>query len=198
MIAKTMMKTLLGGAFLLGAFTLAPEAEAQKKDKKNTPVGATPEEYAQIRNARELVGKIAFADESTRMISLRIDVPQMQANQPNKNAKRGKGNPFRPNYKVVNVGKNFDLPVDDKATVRRLFVAIEYDDKGFLKNNAQEQGVLKSKGYIPAKYEDIKTGMTARLHLSPPKAGAKGDEARPLVKTILLVQPPNNSTPNKK
>jgi hypothetical protein len=189
-----MKKMLLCGGLLMAALVALPldVAQAQKKDKKSAVKLATPQEYAQIRNARELTGKILFADESSKMLSLRVDVPQMQPNK----AKKGRVNPFRPGagYKIVMVGKDFELPVGDKAVVRRLFAAADYDDKGFLRDNQKEKGMLSAKGYIPAKYEDIRAGMAARLFLTPPKVGAKDDDAKPLVTTIFLLQPANNST----
>jgi hypothetical protein len=194
-----MKKMLICGSLLMGALVLLPAgiAHAQKKDKKDKKNSvATPQEYAQIRNAREVTGKIIFADESSKMLSLRVDMPQMQANK--NMAKKGRKSPFRPAYQMVKVGKDFELPVEDKATVRRMFVAVEYDNKGFLKDSQKEKSILQAKGYIPAKYEDIKAGMIAKLYLTPPKAGAKDDAARPAVKQILLLQAANETTSKKK
>lgn len=67
------------------------EADAQKKDKKaakNTADKATPEDYKQIRNLKELTGKLVYADANNHTLTLRIEIPHME---PNPNFKPGGG-----------------------------------------------------------------------------------------------------------
>lgn len=192
-----MVKMLsFSGVVMLAIFVLAEGAQGQKKEKA-TADPATPQEYAQLRNLREISGRIVFADESARTLAFRVDIPQIQANPGNKGpqparpgkAKKGKGYPAKPNVKIVTISKDFELEVEDKAPVRKMFVAVEYDDKGFVRNNEEQAALLRTKGYIPAKYEDIKSGMVAKFYLNPPRAGGDDQQAgRPTIKMIMLLQ----------
>lgn len=178
---------ILGGGVIVLLLALPDGADGQKKDNKNTASPATPQDYQALRNYSEITGKIVFADESSKTLAFRVEVPKIEAGA-NRNQPRrpGRGRPYvNKNVKVVVVGKDFELDVDDKAAVRKLFVATEYDDKGFLKENADEKRQLRAKGYLPAKYEDIKSGMVAKLYLAAPR-DADG-KAKPTVRRIDLL-----------
>jgi hypothetical protein len=190
----------LGSLMLAVALILPDAAQGQKRDGKNSTEAAMPQDYATLSRMTEITGRIVFADESSKTLSFRIDVPQLQANKTNKNPQmksRGKGrvNPFRINpamaYKIVTTGKDFELEVENKVTVQRRFLTVEYDDKGFVKNNKEEAATLGSKGYIPAKYEDVKSGMVATLYLNRPKASTNEEAPKPTVRMIVLRQAGN-------
>jgi hypothetical protein len=178
---------IFGGGMMALLLLLPGGADGQKKENKSAATPATPQDYNALRGYSEISGKIIFADEST--IAFRVEVPQVQPggnkNQPR--PKRGRPN-VRPNVKLVMVGKDFELEVENKATVRKLFVAAEYDDKGFLKEDAEEKRQLRAKGYLPATHDDIKSGMVAKLYLTAPRnAGTDGKAAKPTVRRIDLL-----------
>jgi hypothetical protein len=184
-----MKRTLAFGSVMFAAVLLLPDAAVgQKKDGKPASIAATPQDYDRLRNMREITGKVIFADESSQMIAFRIDVPQIQPNQ-NKNGqgnRRRRGRYAVAPYRIVMGGKDFELPVENNATVQRRFVTVDYDDKGFLKNNKEDADLIRAKGYIPAKYTDIKSGMIAKFYLNRPKADAK--DSKPSVRMVVLLQ----------
>jgi len=200
-----MRNMLIFGSGVLALLLLLPDgAEGQKKDNKNTASPATPQDYQAIRNYTEVTAKVVFADESSKTLAFRVETPQLQGGANKNQPRRNRGRPYvNKNIKVVMVGKDFELEVQDKATVRKLFVATEYDDKGFLKEDAEETRQLRAKGFLPATYEDIKSGMVAKLYLTAPRNGGADGKARPTVRRIDLLaagagslQP--NATPPKK
>lgn len=66
---------------------------------------------------------------------------------------------------------DFELPLTEKAAVRKMNVGIEYDDKG----NVKESDPAAKKDGLPgfaAKIEDLLPGAKAKIYLSPAKAPA--------------------------
>ena len=178
-----MRSMLFFGGGVIAMLLLLPDG-AQGQKKKSTASPATEQDYQALRGYSELTAKIVFADESSKTLAFRVEVPQVKAGA-NKNQPR-RGRPYaNKNIQVVMIGKDFELEVHDKATVRKLFVATEFDDKGFLKENAEEKRQLRAKGYLPAKYEDIKSGMVVKLYLLAPRS--TDGKARPAIRRIDLV-----------
>ena len=63
--------------------------------------------------------------------------------------KKGRKNPFKINPALAqNAGppKDYELGLDDKYSVRRMFVIVEYDDKGFVKDMAPQTTARAQQG----------------------------------------------------
>lgn len=110
----------------------------------------------------------------------------------------GPNSPFR----LVKKSKEYEFEVKDRASVRRLTLPVDYDDKGFLKTYSKEE-LAKLRGTNPqvpgyaAKYEDLQAGQTVVLYLAPAaKADKKskeekgeegvGNVLRPVVRMIVI------------
>jgi len=187
-----MKRMLIAAATLVAALLWLPDAaEGQKRDKVQV-TRATPQDYAQLRNSREITGKIVFVDASSNLLSLRLESKQKTP---------VKGQP-KFGWMITTVGKDYEFQVEAAAPIRKMFVGVEFDDKGFVKDKDEAAALLRSKGYIPVKYSDIQSGMVAKLALAPPKAGAK-EEGKPTVRSISLIAQgdgalQNGDTPAKK
>jgi hypothetical protein len=139
----------------------------------------------------------------------RIQVQQVQqAQQKNVQALRGKG-------KLDKDYIDFELPLLEKATIRRLTLGVEYDDKGNLKEpNVAAKGAGGLPGF-PATIDDLINGVPAKVYLVSPKSAAaaearKKDENgallsdfppnRPLVRMIVMLGDSNGpvALPNAK
>jgi hypothetical protein len=182
-----MAKMLGFTTLVVSVLIFVPALQGQRKDGKNNVIKATPQDYKVLERVKEITGIIAFTDPNSKELALRVDFPQVQL-------AKGRGNNRykRPQFTVVHNYKEFELDVENAVVVRKMFIAIEYDDKGNIKGNEEQTKELRSKGYITAKYDDIRSGNVAKLVLKPPQrdknvAGA-GNVARPTVRTIVLLQ----------
>ena len=240
---------------LAGLLAVAPAGSlAQNKDKKNGRVAneqATPQDYAQLAQAKQIAGRLASVDGRSRTITFTIEIPHTEPNpnykqnagnanqyrqlqqQLNRQLQQGRGgnnqNPAQRQqqmararqqaqqqqrqqlakmyqnkkgggdnlpFKVVTTVKSFDLEVENKVVVRKLFVVTEYDDVGNLKQYtpgqlAEMKGKDATKPGYAAKYDELQPGQEVILHLAPPQAGVgkKGDDAaRPTVRMIVMTR----------
>ena len=240
----------LAGLFLTLAVVFPSDLWAQKKDKKDDKnTSATPKEYQQLQTVKELVGEVAGIDPNSRVLTLRLNMPQWEANPGFKGGAAGGGNPLQklmqsqaqamrnPNpvqrayklqqinaqiqraqlkllmgqgggtqngpYRLAKNGKDFELVVEDKADVRKMFIGVEYDDKGNIKEYSKAElaklrGSDTSKPGYAAKLADVQAGTQVRLSLTPPKNLAKKDDTkdkgegvgnveRPTVRMIVML-----------
>ncbi len=106
---------------------------------------------------------------------------------------------------VVNTSKNFELEIEDKAGLRKMYLPFEYDDVGNIKKYSDKEiAELKGKdkslpGYT-ARMDEVSPGAQVRLTLTPVKAAKKeakkkddedllaGDVQRPTINNILLTK----------
>ncbi len=180
------MKKTLGFAIVAmsGMLFCSDQAPGQNKDKKQKAnvADASADDYKALARLKEINGIIVAA--SAKSVTFRLDNAHLQA----------KGVTYRPtrsNIQVVHDYKEFELDVGDSVTVKKKFVTVDYDSKGFLKPNEEEKKELQRKGYIAVKIEDVKPGNIATLVLVAPKREEKvegaGNVAKPSVKSIVLV-----------
>jgi hypothetical protein len=89
------MKRFLFGATALGLALLMPTwVEAQKKDKKpddEEVSKATPQDYGQLNQMKEIVGKLTFAEGNVKSLVLRVQYPTYEPNPNFKKANTGGG-----------------------------------------------------------------------------------------------------------
>jgi hypothetical protein len=104
-------------------------------------------------------------------------------------------------YRVVKDGKDFQLNVDDKASVRWQDLPLKYDDKGnaikYTKEQLQElKGKDKNKPGYQGKFEDLTPGQLVKLSLkaSESKSGKETDGVAngPSVNMILILKDSDN------
>ncbi len=120
---------------------------------------------------------------------------------------RTAGNPANQPYKVVNTQKDFELEIQDKASVRRLTLPVEYDDMGNVKKYtkaelAELRGTESSKPGYAAKLDDLQPGQDVTLYLTPPSKQAAADlgttqSNRSTVRMIVVMRDPNASLASK-
>jgi hypothetical protein len=118
-------------------------------------------------------------------------------------------------YIKVMRAKEFELEIQENVVIRRLKPALEYNDKGFLKEYTKEEleklhlvdNADKKKPGYPAKYDDLLPKQTITVYLTPgkkiektdkmEKKDAPGDKAdpadpfiplRPTVNMIVIVE----------
>src|SRR5438067_13540241 len=74
------MRKFLGcSTLLLALLALQPsDVLGQKKDKKakDQTDRATPQEYAQIQNVKELKGTVESIDANSKIVGIRLDIPE--------------------------------------------------------------------------------------------------------------------------
>lgn len=95
-------------------------------------------------------------------------------------------------FKVVTLGKDFDMDVLDELTVARVTLPAEYDDKGNLIQYAAEELKKKKDASMPgykATQDDLRAGMMVKVYLSKKKKEADGKKEAPKIeegKTVLV------------
>ena len=190
-----MKKMLTFATCMIGMLLMLPEhAQGQRKDKANV-IPATADDYKNLARTREITGIIASAD--AKSLTFRIDLPHLQ---PNAGRPYGKGQPGG-GIRVVHDYKEYELDVSGAVVVKKMFVNADYDDKGNFKVNEAAAKELRTKGFIAAKIEDVKSGNIAKLVLSAPKqedqAAGVGNVAKPVVKMIYLQKEGTPVEPSK-
>lgn len=170
------------GAFLLSVLLVLPEqGQGQNKGAKGKAavVPATAQDYRSV--PKQLTGIIASSD--AKSLTFRLDYSRTVPN-------RRKGKIY--GVQVIREYKEFNFDVDSAVVVKKKFLAAEYDNKGFYVVNEAQAKELRSKGFLKAKVEDIKSGNVATLTFAPPrkqdKVGGAGNVPVPIVKSIVLLQ----------
>ncbi len=189
-----------------------------KAPKDNPKTGGNPQANAQaqlMKRYQELLyqqerAKRAKTPQEQQRILQKIQLEmaklQIQIQQQYLYPKDGKSptktNPNNEPYRIVTSQKDFELELQDKVPIRKMFLSLEYDDTGNLKQYSDKEkadlrGTDKTKPGYMAKLDEIVPGAEAKLVLMPPKAkknGAKEDEdgvgniERPIVSFILLTK----------
>jgi len=83
-------------------------------------------------------------------------------------------NPNNQPFMTTHTYKDYDFDLSEKLVVRKMFLEVEYDDKGNLKTYTdEEKAKLKGKdsskpGYL-GKLEDIQPNQKIKIHLAMPK-----------------------------
>ncbi len=129
---------------------------------------------------------------------------QMQKSAVPANGKDGKpNNNANAPFIVVTTSKNFELELDEKVGLRKLYLAFEYDDIGNIKKYnekeiAELRGTDKSKPGYTAKMDEVAPGAEVKLTLIPVKPAKKedkkneeediGNAPRPTISHILLTK----------
>ncbi len=90
------MRRILGPVSLLIALVLLVPGgvegqDKKKKGKKIEATPATPQEYAQLSQYKDVTGKLVFADVSAQSLSFRLEYQKTEANPKYKPPKAGKG-----------------------------------------------------------------------------------------------------------
>ncbi len=200
-------------AFAIIALTLvivpAGPVLGQKKKAVDQTEKATAQDYKALQNVKQFTAKLAFAEPTSKIITVRIESKVLAPVDNDKNDKKKK-NIYKGGLQLVTKGKDYDFEVSDKVVVRKMELFTEYDDKGNLKQytsreKAELKGTDPSKPGYAAKYEDLLAGQVVTLHLNPPPKSAPdpgaGNVAKPTVRMIVIVQQSNgtlSSAPAKK
>jgi hypothetical protein len=120
----------------------------------------------------------------------------------------GKGSSNSEPFRLVHSMKDYEFDLQKDAVLRKMFLAVEFDDMGNIKEYTEKQkaelrGTDRTKpGYL-ATMNDLGPGAEARFSLVPPKSAVKdakptddegvGNLERPSVKMIVLTKA--SSTP---
>ncbi len=220
------MIRVLGFALLCFVAIAPSEVMGQKKgaNKKSDAADATPDQYAMLAKYKEMVGTIRSTTATSIVLRVDYTPPGAAATPPPNITARTARSQIqqmqRAQQKAVQdlqaKSKNgkehidFELPLTDKATVRRLHLGVEYDDKG---NPKDQKAAAKGEGGLPgfaAKIDDLNTGDHVKVYLvAPSKAAPKKDAdgalidgqlpGHPQVRMIVLLEDANAAAaPNNK
>jgi hypothetical protein len=270
-----MWKSAAGVVAVAALLTLSSSSEAQKKP---VPEKAAAQDYGQLRNIKQLTGKLVDMDTARGWLTLRVSIPRLEVNpgyrppqmstyrpayrgsyqrspytgmaslmsryqqiMRNNNAAqrdqqlqqltvqmqqqsaqawmqasrtqlqqmqqmmqqlaRAGGNSRSGPYRVATSQKDYELPIETRAVVRKLFLPIEYDDEGNLKQfSKSERAALRgsdtSKPGYKASFDELQGGQEVTLYLSPPRRTrpsdlddpAGSDASRPTVRLIVMTR----------
>ncbi|MBI3822676.1 MAG: hypothetical protein HY289_08350 [Planctomycetes bacterium] len=108
------------------------------------------------------------------MMRLQQEIVRMQQTMAKGTAAGQKVDPNNQPFITVTNTKDFDLEVEEKVVLRKLFLPFEYDDTGKVKTytdkeKAELRGDDKTKPGYKAKFEDFAPGQDVKLYLTPPK-----------------------------
>jgi hypothetical protein len=196
--------TANGGANVNGKRTTNQTAQLQKQLVKLQRDQVALQSSKTPAQAQQRLVQLIRDQQRLEIQIYRLQVQQVQqAQQQNIQAMRAKG-------KLDKDYIDFELPLVDKAAIRRLSLGVEYDDKG----NMKEPNLAKGAGGLPgfaAKLEDLSNGAPVKVYLTPPKSTAgvpkKKDENgailglpanRPQVRMIVMLSEANAAAPNLK
>lgn len=175
---------------------LAATATAAGQDKKGErPAGKNAQEVALLAQAGEVTGRVARVS-SGRGFTLLLGGPTVV---PHGASRTRLG--ARPNFRVVQNTRNYELEVDDEVVVRTMQLPPKFDDKGKpTKYTAEEMKELKGDkpglpGYV-SDYDSLKPGqlVTVTFGKKKPAPKEKGDDAKPadntprVTKIVILAQ----------
>jgi len=98
---------VIGSLAALLAAALAPASRGQKSGSKNKPIAGTAAEYARLAQLREVVGRLAYVDSSTRKLALDISYQYPVANTNRDRGRRHNAHVnYRPSYGAVQGNAN--------------------------------------------------------------------------------------------
>jgi hypothetical protein len=170
------MRRILVCSMVFTAFVVLPFAvTAQNGNNKNKgkTTQATPQEYAQLTRLSQIVGKIVSTDATK--ITFSIDHPHAVPSTSGR-ARRAT---------VQHDQIEFELPLKEKAVVRKMYISMGFDEKGNPKTSASPDDKGKKPAAAPGggyacDIADLIPGTVVRLQLAPPKKSAtakKDDDA---------------------
>jgi hypothetical protein len=159
------MRRFLLASFVIAVFAAIPlGVTAQNKNNndksKTSQAGAT--DYAALTRYSTVVGKIV-STEATK-ITVSIENPHVVQNTANGKARR-------PGTTVQHDHIEFELPLKDKAVVKKTFVSSGFDDKGNPKSagaDAKKPATAPGGGTV-CDITDLVPGTVVRLQLGSPK-----------------------------
>ncbi len=153
--------------------------------------------YADLMRQQQIAATAKNPQERQRaMQKIQQDIAKFQQQnaqfmaQMQKSAVAAKGKDGKPNndanspFIVVTTSKNFELELEEKVGLRKLYLPFEYDDTGNIKKYnekeiAELRGPDKSKPGYSAKMDEVAAGAQVKLTLTPVKAApAKKDEKK--------------------
>lgn len=139
----------------------------------------TPQERQ--RAVGKLQQDMAKYQQQQQQFMARMSAASAKAVVPAQNVNRNM-DPNNQPFKMVTTTKDYSLEIQEEAGVRKLFLSLEYDDTGNVKQYSdKEKDELRGKdktkpGYV-AKFEDVAPGQEVKLFLTPPpQAKAKAKE----------------------
>lgn len=178
---------LLSFAAAALAIGLSTEAPAQNKGNPKKAIVAGPQEYAALRNYRQMNGVVEAV--SPTSITLRVAYTH-----PDKVGNVNSRNPRAMQAAIAKALKNmktdyidFELPLIDKVAVRQMADAggpVEFDSTGNVKPKA---AAPPGGGKLPgtaSSIDALSSGDTVDLHFTSPKTG----DPRPQVKMIVQLK----------
>ncbi|HYV34686.1 MAG TPA: hypothetical protein VE988_03215 [Gemmataceae bacterium] len=142
-----------------------PNPKAAQKAAKGNQKAAQLQQQV-LRDYNKIMTDPNPVHRQQALIKFQMHVQQLQATNANLNANL-------PNlFVVVKSSKDFDLDVTEEVKVARTQLADKYNDEGeLIKYTAEELKKMKHPempGY-KATWEDLRTGQTVKLYISPPK-----------------------------
>jgi len=182
----------------------AQELERIQRDYKRAMTAKNPQDRA--RAAAKYQYEVAqFNQRMEREYKKLVD----QASKDPNLAKNNANNTTDPLI-VVHSYKEYELELQDKVVLRKLFLPFEFDDSGkpreyTEKEKAELKGTDKTKPGYSAKIEEATPGTEAKLHLTAPKNVEKpkaskddpdgiGNVERPTVNMMVLTKENRNSS----
>ena len=158
------MRRLMLGSIVFAVFVALPWAvTAQNNDKKGKTTQATVADYIALTRHSQVVGKIVSTDATKITVSL--DNPHMVQNT--KNGTTGK--PGRPGVTVQHDHIEFELPLKEKAVVKRMYTPTGFDAKGDPKSTDAKKPAPAPGGGTVCDITDLAPGTVVRLQLGSPK-----------------------------
>ena len=160
-------------------------------------------QLAQAKNVKDAASKRAKVQQEINRVQqdyvrLQKDLARLQAQEIRNDIQdqRAFQAALAKNTKVVKESLNFELAIEDKAVIRKMFVPANLTDK--------EKQELKGKntslpGYT-ATIADIAVGQEVHIYLTPDKSSAKDkpDGSRPTINKIIILTEGGNSAPDPK
>jgi hypothetical protein len=174
------MRRFLVGSMVMTVFVVVPLAVTAQNnnDKKAKTTQATAAEYATLARLSQVVGKIVSTD--AEKITVSIEHPHAVRNT----GTSTNGRPARPSTTIQHDQIEFDLPMKEKAVVKKMYTSSSgFDDKGNSKSagtDAKKPATAPGGGTL-CDITDLVPGTVVRLQLGSPKKQLKaGDDASDL------------------
>lgn len=191
------MRRFLVSSMVFASLVVVPLAvSAQNNNNKGKTTQATDQDYTLLARYSQINGKIVSTDAGKLTVS--IDHPHAAQNSTNSRSRRSNTNAKNIQHDQI----EFELPVKEKAVVRKMYVSGGFDDKGNPKTGASADGKKPASapggGYL-CDLADLVPGTVVRLQLTSPKksaSAAKKDEdtgldTHSLVTSVTALSEPN-------
>ena len=170
------MRRILVCSMAFTTLIVLPFATAQNgNNNKGKTTQATDKDYASLARLSQIVAKIVSAEPTKVTVSIEHDVP---------NGTTGNGRSRRPKIEKDQI--EFELPLKDKAVIRKMYISAVFDEKGNPKTSASADDKGKKPASAPGggyvcDVTDLIAGTVVRLQLGAPKKSAtaakKDDDA---------------------